>query len=162
MILTVVILLVVLLALGLLFAPIQIYIDTDTVKYYVGIKGLAKASLEPDKKELIRVRLKVLFYERCFYPIKKSSKPKLPEKKAKPHRKIKFGKILRVIKSFEVRRFELDLDTGDYIANAKLYPVFMLLNHYVASFHINFENRNKLLIDIRNRPYRILKSFINN
>ena len=66
MILTVVILLVVLLALGLLFVPIQIFIDTDTGKYYVGLKGLAKASFEPDEKELLRVRLKVLFYEHYF------------------------------------------------------------------------------------------------
>lgn len=162
MVLTGVILLVVLLALGLLFVPIQIYIDTDTVKYFVRVKGLAKASLEPDKKELFRIRLKVLFYKHCFYPIKKSSKPKPPKKKAKHTRKIKFGRIVRVLRSFEVRRFVLDMDTGDYTANAKMYPVFMLLNRYVASFHINFEDRNRLLLDIRNRPYRMLKSFINN
>ncbi|MBO0324276.1 hypothetical protein J0X14_18345 [Muricauda sp. CAU 1633] len=162
MVLTGVILLVVLLALGLLFVPIQIYIDTDTLQYFVRIKGLAKASVEPDKKELLRIRLKVLFFERCFYPIKKSSKPKPPQKKTKHKRKIKFGKIVGVIRSFEVRRFALDMDTGDYVVNAKMYPVFMLLNQYVASFHINFEDRNRLLVDIRNRPYRILKSFINN
>ncbi len=161
MILTVVILLVVLLAFGLLFVPIQIYIDTDTLQYFVRIKGLAKASLEPDKKELLRIRLKVLFFERFFYPIRKSSKPKLPKKKVKNKRRMKFGNMVRVIRSFQVRRFVLDLDTGDYIANAKMYPVFMLFNHYGASFHINFEDRNRLLIDIRNRPFRILKSFIN-
>ncbi len=160
MILTVVILLVVLLALGLLFVPIQIYIDTETVKYYVRIKGLAKASLEPDQKELLRVRLKVLFYEHCFYPIKKSSKPKPEKRKTKHKRKMKFGKIVRVLKSFEIRQFALDIDTGDYFTNAKMYPVFVLLNHYVASFHINFEDRNRLLVDVRNRPYRILKSFV--
>lgn len=160
MILTVAILLVVLLALGLLLVPIQIFIDTDAAQYYVRIRGLARVSLEPDKKELLRIRVKTLFYERCFYPITTSSKPKPPKKKAKPKRRIKFGKIVRVIRSFQVRRFVLDMDTGDYTANAKMYPVFMLLNQYVASFHINFENRNRLLVDVRNRPYRILKSFV--
>ena len=76
MILTVVILLVVLLALGLLFVPIQIFIDTDTGKYYAGLGGLPKASFESDEKELLRVRLKVLFYEHCFYPVTKSIKPR--------------------------------------------------------------------------------------
>ena len=80
MILISVILLVVLLALGLLFVPIQIYIDTDTNKYFAGLKGLAKASFEPDEKKLLRVRLKVLFIERCFYPLTASSKPKEPSK----------------------------------------------------------------------------------
>ncbi len=163
MILTIVILLVVLLALGLLFVPIQIFIDTDTGKYYAGLKGLAKASFEPDEKELLKVRLKVLFYERCFYPLTKSSKPKQPakKKKTKPKRRIKFRKMVQLLKSFEVKRFALDMDTGDYVANAKMYPVFVLLNRYVASFHINFEDRNRLVLDIRNRPYRILKTFIN-
>nr|WP_297782862.1 hypothetical protein [uncultured Allomuricauda sp.] len=157
------ILLVVLLVLGLLFVPIQIFIDTDTGKYYAGLKGLAKASFEPDEKELLRIRLKVLFYERCFYPLTKSSKPKQPtrKKKTKPKKRIAFRKVLRLIRSFEVKRFALDMDTGDYVANAKMYPVFVLLNHYVASFHINFENRNRLVLDVRNRPYRILKTFIN-
>ncbi|MDF0715396.1 hypothetical protein PY092_04480 [Muricauda sp. 334s03] len=162
MILTIVILLVVLLALGLLFVPIQIYVDTATNKYFAGLKGLAKASFEPDEKEFLRVRLKVLFYEHCFYPLTKSSKPKpSKKKKTKPRRKIKLRKMVRLLKSFEVKRFALDMDTGDYVANAKMYPIFVLLNQYVASFHINFENRNRLVMDIRNRPYRILKSFIN-
>jgi len=162
MILTVVILLVVLLALGLLFVPIQIFIDTDTGKYYVGLKGLAKASFEPDEKELLRVRLKVLFYEHYFYPLTKPSKPKpTKSKKTKPKRRIKFRKVVRLLKSFEVKRFTLDMDTGDYVVNAKMYPIFVFLNQYVASFHINFEDRNRLVMDIRNRPYRILKTFIN-
>jgi len=164
MILTIVILLVVLLALGLLFVPIQIYVDTDTNKYFAGLKGLAKASFEPDEKKLLRVRLKVLFMERCFYPLTASSKPKEPskskKKKTRP-RRIKLRKLVRVLQSFEVKRFALDMDTGDYVANAKMYPIFVLLNQYVASFHINFENRNRLVMDIRNRPYRVLKSFIN-
>ena len=121
MILTVVILLVVLLALGLLFVPIQIFIDTDTGKYYVGLKGLAKASFEPDEKELLRVRLKVLFYEHYFYPLTKPSKPKpTKSKKTKPKRRIKFRKVVRLLKSFEVKRFTLDMDTGDYVVNANV------------------------------------------
>ncbi|RIV34255.1 hypothetical protein D2V08_09515 [Flagellimonas lutimaris] len=160
MILTVVILLVVLLALGLLFVPIQIFIDTDTGKYYAGLGGLAKASFESDEKELLRVRLKVLFYEHCFYPLTKPSKP-TKSKKTKPKRRIKFRQMVRLLKSFEVKRFALDMDTGDYVVNAKMYPIFVFLNQYVASFHINFENHNRLVVDIRNRPYRILKTFIN-
>lgn len=164
MILISVILLVVLLALGLLFVPIQIYIDTDANTYFAGLKGLAKASFEADEKKLFRIRLKALFIERCFYPLTTSSKPKGPsksrKKKTRP-RKIKLRKLVRVLQSFKVKRFALDMDTGDYVANAKMYPIFVLLNQYVASFHINFENRNRLVMDIRNRPYRILKSFIN-
>lgn len=164
MILVYVILLVVLLALWLLLVPIQIYIDTDTNQYFVGLKGLAKASFEPDKKELLKVRLEVLFFQRCFYPLKLSSKPKksskIKKKKTRP-RRTNLRKAVRVLQSFEVKRFALDMDTGDYVANAKMYPIFALLNQYVASFQINFEDRNRLVMDIRNRPYRILKSFIN-
>ncbi len=163
MILSAVILLVVLLVLWLLLIPIQVFIDTDSNKYFARLRGLAKASFEPDEKELLRVRLKVLFYERCFYPLTKSidQKKQSEKNKAKRKRKVSFKKMLQLLKSFEVKQFDLDIDTGDYVANAKIYPVFVLLNQFVASFHINFEDRNRLVLDIRNRPYRMLKSLFN-
>lgn len=71
-------------------------------------------------------------------------------------------KMLRLVRTFKVQKLRLDMDTGDYVVNAKLYPVFMLLNRHVGSFHINFQDRNRLVMDVRNTPYRLIKSFINN
>ena len=146
MLLTVILLLLVLFVVALLFAPIQLYVNTDTSEYYIRVVGLAKASLEPDNRELLRVRLKTLFFEHSFYPLRKKmmKKGKPAKQKTKRKRKIRFKNFVRLLRSFEVRRFLLDIDTGDYVFNAKMYPIFMLLNRYVASFHINFQGRNIL------------------
>ena len=162
MILYVVILFVVLLILGLLFVPIQIYIDTDASRYFVKVKGLAKINLEPDDKEIVRVRMRILFFERSFYPITKPPKPKekVARQKTRPKRRLKFRKMVRLVRTFEIRSFAVEMDTGDYLANAKMYPLFVLLNQYVGSFHINFQDRNRLLMDMRNRPIRMIKSIV--
>lgn len=81
--------------------------------------------------------------------------------KKKRSKDINFKTLLRVLKSFKVRQFQIDIDTGNCISNAKLYPVFAFLNYYKGGFNINFENRNKVLLSIENRPIRIIKSFIN-
>ena len=155
--------LLVLFVVALLFVPIQLYVNTDTSEYYIRVVGLARANLEPDKKELFRVRLKTLFFEHSFYPLKKKvgKKGKTAKHKTKRKRNIRFKNFVRLLRSFEVRRFLLDIDTGDFVFNAKMYPIFVLLNRYVASFHINFRDKNILVMDIRNRPYKIIRSFIN-
>ena len=161
MVLLYIILFVVLLVAGLLFVPMKFFVDTSKGAYYASLKGLAKASLELDQEELMRIRLKVFFLERCYYPLKPKRAKETTAKKAGRKRKMQFGKVLRLLRTFKVERLSLDLDTGDYTLNAKLYPVFMLLDRHVGSFHINFQDHNRLVLDVRNRPYRILKSFIN-
>ncbi|WP_228235849.1 hypothetical protein [Allomuricauda sp. M10] len=163
MILYALILFVVLLILGLLFVPIQIYIDTDTARYFFRLKGLLKFSLEPDEKEIIRARMRFLWIDRSFYPLTKPFKTKkdpTKEKKRSAGRRLGFRKIFRVLKSFEVREFIWDLDTGDYITNAKMYPAFAFLNRYRGHFNINFQDRNHLRVDLRNRPIWIIKAIV--
>lgn len=163
MVLWIIIVSLVLLVVGLLFVPIRIFVDTADASYFVSLKGLARASLEPDPKELFRIRLKVFFLEGCFYPLRKSNKPeKIVDRPARKKRRVSARTMLRLVRSFKVQKLSLDMDTGDYVVNAKLYPVFMLLDRYVGTFHINFEDRNRLVMDVRNTPYRLIKSFINN
>jgi hypothetical protein len=142
--------------------PIILFIDTNTNEYYVQLKGLAKASLEPIKIELLRVKLNVLFMTFYFYPLKyKWIKKKKKAKKPFNKQLISFNKITRIIKSFKVKRFLLKIDTGDPIINAKLYPIFSLLNYSVGNFNVNFKNKNQLALHLENRPIDLIKSFIN-
>ena len=53
------------------------------------------------------------------------------------------------------------MDTGNCILNAKLYPLFALLNYYTGNFYINFQGRNQLVLLVKNRPIDIIKSLIN-
>jgi hypothetical protein len=98
-----------------------------------------------------------------FYPLAPDKKKKIKsEKKKKKSRfPFTFQQGWRLLKSFQIKRFYLDVDTGDCITNAKLYPIFSMVNYQGGNFNINFKGRNKLVLDIQNRPIYIIKSFIN-
>ena len=155
----------ILLILGLLLVPVEIYIDTASNQYYLQLKGLARLNLESDTEEVLRVRLRTFFRNFYFYPLKKIGEVntnKLERPKVKRRKKnIPFRKILRLVNSFKIKKMFVDIDTGNCISNAKLYPVFAFLNHYRKGFNINFEGRNQVVLLIRNRPIHIIKSFIN-
>ncbi|WP_222983402.1 hypothetical protein [Flagellimonas meishanensis] len=163
MVFGIIVLVFILLVVGLLLIPLEIYIDTNSRQYYVQLKGLVKASIEPDKEEIIKIRLKVPFKNFSFYPLRKLGvpKPKTKRKEKKKTRGFPPKKIIGLLKSFSIKRLKIDLDTGDCITNAKLYPAFVLLDHYVGGFKINFEGRNRVELLLRNRPIRIIRSFIN-
>lgn len=166
LVLAAILLVFILILVGLLFIPINIYVDTRRNLYYAELKGLARASIEPDKIEVIRIRLKIPFKVFYFFPLKawnslKKKKKRKTEKGSKNRNRFTPKTILRLIRSFRVKEWKLDLDTGDCITNAKLYPLFALLNYRFGGFNINYEGRNHALLLLRNRPISMIKLFIN-
>jgi hypothetical protein len=148
-----------------LWCPILLKIDTQSGEYYLKLKGLVALSAEGDPEEIIRLKLNVFFMKFTFYPLQKSKDGKhkklASKRKSNPRKGIALKKIWRMLRTFKVKTLLVDLDTGDYTLNARLYPVFMLLNATKATFRINFADRNRLALQIQNRPIYILKSFIN-
>ena len=149
-----------------LLIPVIVYINTDKDLYYLQLQGLVKVSLEKHAEEFIQLKLRMFFMNFYFYPLK--SRPKKEKKKKikkrnmiKIRKKIGFRKVLRILKSFTMKKLLVNVDTGDCILNAKLYPVFAFLNYYIGDFNINYKGENKLVVHIQNRPIYIIKSFIN-
>ena len=161
----VVIFLLVGLLLYLLFLPLDVIVNTSDKKFFARLGYLAKAAVESDEKYLIRVRLSTLFMRFNFYPLKKRRKKEKPKtKKVTKKSQMKWSDFrlgLRLLKSFEIKRFSADVDSGNCITNAKWYPVAALFNYYGGNFNINFIGRNQLTLHLHNRPIRIIKSFIN-
>ncbi|NAS14448.1 hypothetical protein [Poritiphilus flavus] len=154
------------LLISLLFAPIDLLVNTNKNKYKIRIKGLAKAEIEADESELLRIRLKVLFLKFYFYPLRKRSASKSKREVTgvtrKKKRQMPLKRGLKVLRSFRLKRLFLEIDTGNCISNARLYPLFALLNFYTdAMLHINYEGRNSLVMHVQNRPVNIIRSFIN-
>lgn len=151
-----------LLIIYLLFLPIVLVIDTNLNQYFIQLQGLAKLNFEAHDKEVLKLKLKVLFLNFSFYPLKKDIKS--PEKKAtkiKKKKRMRLKTAYKFLKSFKVKRFKLNIDTGNCITNAKWYPIFYFLNYKIGGFNINFEDKNELVLYLQNRPIYILKSFIN-
>lgn len=144
----------------LLFARVSLFIDTSTNQYFINLQGICRINAEKDETEILKLRLHIFFLHFIFYPFR-TDKKKLEIKKKKSRFSLTIKQAYRLIKSFKIKRFYLDLDTGDCITNAKLYPLFSLLNYKRGHFNINFNGRNKLVLHIQNRPVYIIKSFIN-
>ena len=148
----------------LLLLPINIVIDSIDNQYFVSLGSLAKANVAKDDDYLLRIDLRTLFLRFKFYPLKKRAAKKKKKKRETEKKKIKWSQIksiFRIVRSFEVKQFSLDIDTGHCITNAKLYPVFAFLDFWVGNYRVNFIGRNSIVLHLQNRPYRIIKSFIN-
>ena len=151
---------------GLLLIPLRLYINTGSKIYSVQVGHLAKAYVEEDIVEIIRIRMRFLGYQFFVYPLKKKkSAGKKPKKKSKPKASpLKLKKkgrwALRFLRSFKLKEFWLTVDTGNYVRNAQLYPVFGFINHFYLPCSINFQGVNCFIIDLRSRPWTIIKSFI--
>jgi hypothetical protein len=145
--------------------PIDLFINTSTNQYYIQLKGLVKASMLPDKDEVLKIDLKVFFFNYSFYPLRQrkgSIQKKKIEKvtKTKKRKRFDFRKYLRLLKTFKIRRLFVNIDTGNCITNAQLFPFIAFLNYKVGHFMINFEGRNQMVLHMQNRPIHIIRSFI--
>ena len=165
MILTIFLILFLLFIIYLLTVPMVLCIDTTSNRYYVQLKGLVKASIEKHEKELLRINVKVAFLHFYFYPLREigiNKQKKIKNKNIKKKRKrIGIKKSILILKSFKVKKLLIDIDTGDYILNAKLFPLVGFLNYKIGKFNINFEGRNRMALYMQNRPINIIKLFIN-
>ena len=161
--LTIFLSLLILVVIYLLLVPIILFINTQTNEYYIQLRGLAKASIQTDKKEILKVKIKVLFMNYNFYPLKRkktSTKSKKIKKYNNGRKKFEFRKYLRMLRTFKIKRLFINIDTGDCISNAKLFPLFTFLNQTKGNFKVNFEGRNQMVLHMQNRPINIIKSFI--
>ncbi len=153
------------LILYLLLIPIIVNINTNQNQYEIRLHNIVKATIEEHEEELLRIKFKIFFFSFYFYPLKNIQKDKksksAKESTTKSRRKFSISKMMSILKSFKVRKVLIDIDTGDNVLNAKLYPFFGFLNYYLGTFNINFEGRNQLVLQIQNRPIHIIKSFIN-
>lgn len=145
--------------------PMILVVDTNNEQYYVQMKGVARADVIKDDKEIFIIKLKFFFLKFYIHPLKAKKEKKSGITKAvkvdKKTKKLSFRTIVRIMRSFKVKKFYMNIDTGDCITNSKLYPVFAFLNYQFGGFHINYKGQNALVLAVENRPIRIIKSFFN-
>lgn len=166
--LTVIILssLLLVLLLGLLFSPLIIRVNTQQNLYQLSW-GLARVQLTPatDGGHFL---FRYAFWRWEFPVLKllaKLPRPKKPEAKAKMAPKkgtgfFSFRRLRRVIRTFKLRFFYLDVDTDDFVYNAYWYPVFRVLSTPTRTLTINFAGRNQCAFEVHNRVYDVLIALI--
>lgn len=153
--------------LWLLLVPVIIFIHTDASRYSVSMPGMFRAETVTGD-EFFLVRGRILFVPYRFNPLKKrnekSRKKKHPERKKKKFRMPSGGLSMfrDALRSFRVKKLELDIDTDDFLLNAWLYPVFSMVQGSNTHLRINFQGYNALQLDARVRLGVLLWAVIRN
>lgn len=148
----------------LLVTPLSLRIDTWRQQYYVQVRGLVRCQLVWKEGPLLEMR--VPFYRFSIDPLKLAAKKKKPERKKekcqtrKGSSTLSFHKVMRILKSFRVREFRLDIDTADVMWNARLYPLFFYLNSNRRHTQINYRGENGLVLHLEIRAIRVLRAFV--
>lgn len=152
------------LLLGFLFTPISLYVDTDEGCYEVFQTPVFRFFVEI-KNGTIAPRLQLVGLN---VPLHSKEKPK-PIKKVDKKRKNKSGLkksasawrflIERLLRSFDIQRVVVDLDTDNVVLNAQLVPVFFWASRGPVQLSTNFHGRVYFHLEARNRPVIILWTF---
>lgn len=148
----------------LLFAPLIIQVDSDSGQYEARWNGITRVNLV--FRESAILHLKIFRWKKEVDLLSgKKSKKKVKEKK--PGEKKKnilpgkiFKKTIALLKSFRIHYFYLDIDTGNYLLNASLYPVAGLMTRKKKTFRINFMEELHWKMKITNNLFRMIMAFI--
>ncbi|MCD4728987.1 MAG: hypothetical protein K8R74_00170 [Bacteroidales bacterium] len=130
-----------------------------------GLTGIVNLRLIPDKDQIFFLRMRVVFININFYPLKQKE-GKAISKREKPKKKKKrlgigaiwlLMKIIRkTIRSFKLKTLYLNLDTDDVISNACLIPVFANLHRDNINLNVNYAGDFEMIINIENNIFNIL------
>ncbi|MEQ1677535.1 MAG: hypothetical protein ABL876_12580 [Chitinophagaceae bacterium] len=146
----------------LLIAPLLLEVDTRVPQASFRWRSIGKMRIWYDGDW--RLSMQVLFFRKTICLSEMKSKPR-PEKVAAPKRKRKKNgkktmlKMIRVLRTFRVTEWRLAIDTGDYTRNAQLYPM-NFLPYAFKHLDINFRDENYLVLQIRNRPWKMIYAFL--
>lgn len=154
----------------LLIAPLELIIDSSRERYLLSYRGLVKAVALADHKEVLSLKISLLGWPLRTYPLRylweKRDKQKKdiresPEKrKGKPWRPSR-NQIRSLFNAISIKQLKIDLDTGDWTTNAKLFPVFFWMNRIRGEWQVNFEHRNAIGLHLHTRPYRLINAMLN-
>ena len=149
---------VLLLILPLLLAPILIRINSKKDLYLIRWIGFAGAKVSLQKESL---SLWILFWKKDYdltELLMKRSKKKMVRKKKKKKRKFKLSKVRSLLNSFEVRKFNLNFDSDDFVLNAYLFPILHFLSRKQVQISTNFNGNFELEAEVVNRPIWLMRA----
>lgn len=150
----------------LLVMPLELCLDSYRGTFFLRLGVLARLGVEKDPVDFMRLHLKVLFLHFYWRPAEAASwarprKKPTPGSRGRKPRGLSLERWVKLLKTFRVKSFRLELDTGDPVANARLFPLFYLLGQRAADVGINFLGRNHVSLQIVNRPIYILNALFN-
>ena len=141
----------------LLWLPLELIIDTRREVYAAQWRGVVRFHVEPGLPRW-RWFLRLLFWEIEMQPANKAGREKQPSE-AKPRRRRRLRLTSRQVRALvrhlrhavHIRRFRVDWDTGDFVLNAWLYPLFRRASAGRRQLAVNFNGQQELAIHLQTR-----------
>ena len=150
----------------LLIAPLYLYVSTSESRYEAGLTGIFKVLITMEENGLPAFTGKIFFITfniPVFKFRKKKIKASTPKKSKKKARKLTRKRlrlimtiIWKIIRSFKLRQFKLNIDTTDVIWNAYLIPVFSFAHRDNIQLSVNYEDKNEFILHFENNLGRII------
>lgn len=149
----------------ILVSPIQLIVDTNRQIFCIRWRGLGRFGLKILPGDLV-LRFDSWIYHKDYHPLapRKKKKPKKKKETEKKKSKIDFRKnsrkAFRLIKTFRIKSFFVNLDTDDYILNGYLYPIFYYLGKHGEHLNINFKGDLEIKLVAENRLYKVVRAML--
>ena len=153
--------------LGLLFTPFIVRVNTQQNQYQLRW-GIARAQFIPTKDDG-KLVVQFAFWKRDFSLLQLLAKPTAkkiaqPQKPNVQRRKkagtFSFHRLWKVLRSFRMSFFYLNLDSDNFVTNAYWYPVCRALSTPTRQLRINFGGYNQCAFELRNRAVDVLIALI--
>lgn len=162
----IILLLIILLPLAwILLTPFQFKIDTRVPVIRVQWKSIGNAALYFEDEEWW-LKVRILFVSKKWNLLQMIFADRKKKKKVSQNRKRKRGrkhmpvlKFFKILKSFQIVHWEIAFSADDFTENARWYWLnfFPITRKHV---HINFDDKNYLVLVIRNKAWRVAYAFI--
>jgi len=167
LIVSIIIGLLLILLLALLFTPFIVRVNTRQNQYQLSW-GIARVQFIPEKDDG-SLLVQLAFWKREFSLLQMLAKPSVkkaahPQKPNVQRRKsagtISFHRLWKILRSFRIPFFYLDLDSDDFVTNAYWYPVCKALSTPTRQLRINFGGHNQCAFELRNGAVDVLIALI--
>lgn len=158
--------------LWILLGAIRLTIETKTREFSLQLFGLITGRVESSARNTL-LMIEAPFYSRSidltttlFEKINKGmSKDKKIKKKRKKSTSGFITKRMRsrfwkILKTFEIEKCNINIDTFDYALNGKLYPLAWWISRKGYPININFAGRQDMTFILKNRLARIIMAAI--
>lgn len=144
----------------LLFAPIYLIADSRSGFYGVRFHRIALARLVLPLSSF-KIEIGVAGWTTRLDLLKSGSHQKKLKPTSKAKSRFNFNKALNILKTFKIKRCDIQLDTGNMPLNGMLYPVFYAFGAVTGRpISVNFINENAIALEIENNLARIVRAII--
>lgn len=154
------------LILWIVFVPVYIIMNTRKEFYSIHQAGTFRISLHPNQREFLKVRV-------LGFTIPRSTNQTVKKKALNEGKVIHKGKRRKrksfaawqflfrgILESFECKRLNCTVDSGDVVLNAQLVPLMVAMNRGVVQMSVNFRGESDMDLIILCRTNKVIWTVI--